>query len=94
MLFTVLLNLFLHYILWIFQVVKMIGGGANDMFAPPPHISTLFLSVHLGVLPPQYQKAGYASGYIWKRDLHFTYILLKRTLYSEKDMDSFNAEYF
>ena len=25
------------------------------------HISNFFLSVHLGVLPPQYQKAGYAS---------------------------------
>ena len=38
------------------------GGGQNDMFPPPPHIvHILFLSVHLGVLPPQYQKAGYAS---------------------------------
>ena len=35
---TVLLSLFLHYILLIFQVVKIIGGGGgqNDMFAPPP----------------------------------------------------------
>ena len=38
------LNLFLHYILWTFQVVEIIGGQ-NDMFAlqyvhappPPPH---------------------------------------------------------
>ena len=35
------------------------GGGGKR--SPPPHISTLFLSVQLGVLPPQYQKAGYAS---------------------------------
>ena len=37
------LNLFLQYILLIFQVVEIIGGGGgwqNDMFAtpPPPHI--------------------------------------------------------
>ena len=28
------LNLFLHYILQHFQVVEIIGGGQNDMFAP------------------------------------------------------------
>ena len=38
-------------------------GGGQTICLPPPHISTLFLSVHLGVLPPQYQKAGYASAY-------------------------------
>ena len=34
---TVLFNLFLHYILLIFQVVENIGGGGgqNDMFPPP-----------------------------------------------------------
>ena len=34
---TVLFNLFLHYILLVFQVVEIIGGGGqNDMFASPP----------------------------------------------------------
>ena len=29
------LNLFLHYILWIFQVVEIMGGGGETMFATP-----------------------------------------------------------
>ena len=32
---AVLFNLFLNYILMIFQVVELIGGQ-NDMFVPPP----------------------------------------------------------
>ena len=57
----VLLNLFLHYILLIFQVVEIIGGGGgqNDMFAtqifslggdcpllPPPPGSTPLIADH------------------------------------------------
>ena len=50
-----LFNLFLHYILWIFQVVKIIGrggGGQNDMFPPPPP-------------PPPYKYIYYFCRYIW-----------------------------
>ena len=36
------------------------GGGGKRMFAPPPPYKYIIF-VHLGVLPPQYQKAGYAS---------------------------------
>ena len=42
-------NLFLHYILWIFQVVKIIGGGGGKTIClPPPPIFSLG-----GQLPPR-----------------------------------------
>ena len=47
----------------VFGVLKIYVWGARSLRSLAQYKSMIFfLSVHLGVLPPQYQKAGYATG--------------------------------